>query len=283
MVVGSGQAVAARRKSSERRATSGASREPPWISTETSPRWSRSWRAASTGGKSISLGAEFEVLVDASPHVLDLHVQQARACEADALQNGPVLHAVRVPHVEGDPEQFVSADHLGEFQAAFHGVDEHVRLRFEGQRDAVLPRRVQNGLDARREPLPRVALRQSVVRGGAAAQMDGGRAEVGGDAYGPPQQVDPALGPVRHERRTVLAPGVEEVGGAGLDRHVESVPGQVPGDRVHPPGQVVRVRVEVTVVEGERDAVVAEVGEDREDVAEPVVGEAVGPVAESEG
>ena len=52
------------------------------------------------------------------------------------------------------------------------------------------------------------------------------------------------------------------------------------GDRGDPAGQVRRERVEVVVVQGQRDAVVAEVGDDGERVVEPVVGEAVGAVAE---
>ena len=75
------------------------------------------------------------------------------------------------------------------------------------------------------------------------------------------QEVDPAGRVVVQQRRGVLVPRVEQVAGAGLDDHAEAERGQPVRHRGDPAGQPGRVRVEVVVVQGERDPVVAEVGE----------------------
>ena len=55
-------------------------------------------------------------------------------------------------------------------------------------------------------------------------------AEVGGDPDGAPEQVDPALDAVGgHQRGLVLAPGVEQVAGAGLDDDAEAELLEAPG------------------------------------------------------
>ena len=78
----------------------------------------------------------------------------------------------------------------------------------------------------------------------------------------------------------MLAPGVEHVAGAGLDDDGEAVPVELPGDRGGPTGEVRRERVEMHVVEGQRDPVVAEVGEQGERVGQPEVDQPVGAIAE---
>src|SRR5690606_22547723 len=103
---------------------------------------------------------------------------------------------------------------------------------------------------------------------------------------GPQEEVD-APGPVVRVRveegRTVLAAGVEDVAGAGLDGDPEPECVQPPGDPVGAGGQVRGEGVEVHVVEGQADSVVAEVGEQTEGVVETEIGEAVGAVAETQG
>ena len=110
------------------------------------------------------------------------------------------------------------------------------------------------------------------------------RTEVGADRRPPAGGSPPA--PPRsssQQRGRVLAPRVQQVTGAGLDDHGEvRARSSRPRDLGDPPGQVGGVRVEVAVVEGQRHAPVAEVGDDRERVGEPVVGEPVGAVPEAQ-
>ncbi len=87
---------------------------------------------------------------------------------------------------------------------------------------------------------------------------------------------------VADQRRVVLAVRVEQVPRAGLDDAPQPEPVQQPGDVLGLLDHVVGVRVEVVVVEGERDGGVAEVGDHPQRVVEAVVGEPVGAVAEVE-
>ncbi len=80
----------------------------------------------------------------------------------------------------------------------------------------------------------------------------------------------------------MLAAGVEHVAAAGLDHDTEAVAGQQRGHLGGAGGELGRERVEVGVVEGERHPVVAEVGEHRQRIAQPVVGEAVEAVSEAQ-
>ncbi|CAM5259011.1 hypothetical protein SANTM175S_02063 [Streptomyces antimycoticus] len=81
----------------------------------------------------------------------------------------------------------------------------------------------------------------------------------------------------------MLAPGVENVPGAGLDRDAEAEPLEVAGDAAGAGGEVRGERVEMHMVEGQRDAVVAEVGEEGEGIGQAEVGQAVGAVGEAQG
>src|SRR4051812_38412072 len=77
----------------------------------------------------------------------------------------------------------------------------------------------------------------------------------------------------------MLAARVEQVAGAGLDRHRQPEVLEPVLQRRHPRGQPGRVRVQVMMVEGEGDRVVPVLGQERERVAEPVVAQPVGVVA----
>lgn len=141
--------------------------------------------------------------------------------------------------------------------------------------------RVEDGGERVGEPLPRGAVVRA-VGGDAAEAVHGVGAEVGGDLHGPDEQ--PGAGGPRvrvgvEERGSVLAARVEDVAGARLDGDAEAVPVE---DARHLPGaggQVGDQGVQVHVVEGEADAVVAQVGEDREGVLQAEVGQAVRAVS----
>jgi hypothetical protein len=111
-------------------------------------------------------------------------------------------------------------------------------------------------------------------------------AEVGGHPDGPGEQAG-AAGPVVGVRiqqgRAVLAARVEHIAGARLHGDTEAERVQPVRDPAGAGGEVGGERVEVHVVEGQSDTVVAEVGEEGEGVVEPEVGETVGAVAEAEG
>lgn len=80
----------------------------------------------------------------------------------------------------------------------------------------------------------------------------------------------------------MFAARVEYVAGAGLHGDAQTERVQPPGEAAGAGGEVVGEGVEVHVVEGQADAVVAEVGEEGQGVVEAEVGEAVGAVAEAE-
>ncbi|GAA3292970.1 hypothetical protein GCM10020295_13610 [Streptomyces cinereospinus] len=80
----------------------------------------------------------------------------------------------------------------------------------------------------------------------------------------------------------MFAARVEHVAGARLHGDAQPERAEPPGDAAGAGRQVRGERVEVHVVEGEADAVVAEVGEQGEGVVQAEVGEAVGAVAEPE-
>ncbi len=77
----------------------------------------------------------------------------------------------------------------------------------------------------------------------------------------------------------MLAARVEQEAGAGLDHQGQPELLRQRADAGGPGGQVRAEGVQVVVVERERAAVVAEVGDQAQGVVEPVVGEAVGVVA----
>ena len=85
--------------------------------------------------------------------------------------------------------------------------------------------------------------------------------------------------PSESKRRLVLAAGVEQEACAGLDDHGEAQVLEATGDRVDLRPDVAAERVEVVVVEGEPDAVVPAVREERERVVQAVVGQPVRDVA----
>lgn len=109
--------------------------------------------------------------------------------------------------------------------------------------------------------------------------------EVRGDPDGPHEQPGaggPGVGVRVEEGGAVLAARVEDVAGAGLDGDLEAEGGQPLREALGAGAEVGFEGVEVHVVEGESDAVVAEVGEEGEGVVETQVGEAVGPVSEAQ-
>ena len=79
----------------------------------------------------------------------------------------------------------------------------------------------------------------------------------------------------------MLVPRVEQVAGAGLDHDGQVELGQPARDRRRAGGEIRGERVEVRVVEGQRDPLVAQIGDHRQRVVQAMVGEPVGAVAKS--
>src|SRR5690606_5488177 len=193
--------------------------------------------------------------------------------------------ALAVADVQGEPQRRWVAEETAQVVEVGEGAQEVAGFGFHGEGDAGGVGRLQDGGEGPGEALPPGVLVGALGQDAAEA-VDGVRTQVGGDPDGPQEEVD-APGPVVRGRvgggGTVLAAGAEDVAGAGLD----GAPGpgcvQPPGDPVGAGGQVRGEGVEVHVVEGQADSVVAEVGEQTEGVVETEIGEAVGAVADTHG
>ena len=81
----------------------------------------------------------------------------------------------------------------------------------------------------------------------------------------------------------MLPARVEKKASAGLDDAAKIRFGELPADVAHFVSDVRRIRVEAVVVEGDGGRAVTDFGEDLERVDQPMMGEAVGVVAEFEG
>ena len=135
--------------------------------------------AAEDGGEIDLAFAEHQVLVDAGPHVLDVHVDQSRGPAADHFVDRTLALAMQMADVQGQAE--VVHARLGQqFFPAGHGIDEHARLGLESDGDllprgifADLPQAVDEpgdrlrAIDARGEP-------SRPERNAVAAQLGGG-------------------------------------------------------------------------------------------------------------
>lgn len=230
-------------------------------------------------------GAEREVFMDAAAHVLDLDVAQPST-------------AART-HSAGDKGSRHWQWPMSRVRPRFSGSPRERRSRWKSARVA---RRWPGSGSTARGMLARVAASRTgasvsarrfhAVSGSVPAgviplkQWTACAPRPHGHPDRADQQVDASGTVVRvgvQQGGTVFAPGVEHIAGARLhgDRQPELV--QPVREAAGAGGQVRRERVQVHVVEGQPDAVVAEVGEEGEGVVETEVGEAVGSVAEAEG
>lgn len=237
-------------------------------------------------GREVDLAVtEGEVFVDAAAHVLDLHVAQPGGGGAYAVGGRERFEALAVADVQGQAEVVGVAEGAAQGVEVGEGGEEVARFGFDGQGDARGGGGVQDRREGLGEPFPRRVLVRA-GRGDAAEAMHGVGAQVGGDPYGTQEEAGAAGAVVRvgvEEGGAVLAARVEHIAGARLHRDAQAERVQPVRDPAGAGGQVVGERVEVHVVEGQADAVVAEVGEEGEGVVEAEVGEAVGAVAEAEG
>jgi hypothetical protein len=79
----------------------------------------------------------------------------------------------------------------------------------------------------------------------------------------------------------MLAARIEQVARARLDDAAEAVPVQQAGQRLGARNPTLRHRVEVVVVQRERDAGIARIGDEGDGILQPVVGGAVGVEGEA--
>ncbi len=223
--------------------------------------------------------------MDAAPHVLDLDVPQPRSGGAHAVGGREGFEALAVAEVESEAERLGIAERAAEVVEVGQGGEEVTRFGFDGELDPGGGGGVQDGREGLGETLPR-GVRVGALREDAAEAVDRVGAEVGRDPHGSDEEAAPAR-PVTGVRvqqgGAVFAARVEHVAGARLHRDAQSERVQPPRDPSGAGGEVRGEGVEVHVVEGQTDAVVAEVGEEGERVVEPEVGETVGAVAEAEG
>ncbi len=233
-------------------------------------------------GKIDLTRAEFQVLVDTSAHVLDLHVDHPVRGPQDALGHRRGLQATTVADVEGEAEGSRCAEGVSQALIAGEILDHHPRFGLESELDScLLGRRDHVG----------AAVNQQVPGEGAG---DPGRyrptperhrfgAEIRSDTDRPPQQVQspfPAVG--RCEGGAVLVPGVEQVPGARFDHDGEIGRGKPGTDAPYPSGEVGVERVEMLMIKRECNPVEAHPGQHGDDIFDAVVGKAVGAVAEAQ-
>ena len=157
-----------------------------------------------------------------------------------------------------------------------------------GSKPIVTPRRSAYSSTGGR-PLDRVA---ASLRRGAAPSRDDARPQRDAVAAAAPRRrrspgrgtrsaAAAAVGRRRDERRLVLVRGIEQVAGAGFDDRAHAVRGeQHRRFRCSSRSKSLVEGIEARVVERDRDAAVAEVGQQLDRRRQAVVGEAVGVVAE---
>lgn len=224
-------------------------------------------------------GAELQMFVHVPAHVVDLHVDQMRGHLGDAVGHRQRLQAPAVSDVEGDAEAGRCAERLPQPPPGGDVRHQHARLRFEAEGDAGRVGHIDHLGAAGDEPVPGAGLVHG-ARAYPGPERDRLGAEVGADRDRPAQELDPQRRVVVQQGRGVLAPRVEQVAGPGLDHQPQVQFGEPVAECRHPGRQRGRERVQVVVVEGQRHPLVAQVGDDPQGVVEPVVGEAVGAVAE---
>ena len=210
-------------------------------------------------------GAELEVLVHAPAHVVDLHVDQVLGDVGDAVRHAHRLQAPAVSDVEGQPEPVRRAQGRPAAAASPRcpapASPAPARTR-PGSPDAARP--------ARRTPsVSRFqAVSSSTPAGLTPAQQDTASAPRSAPMLAARRRKSPALVVVVvQEGRRVLVPRVEQVARPGLDHHRRGR-GRAAGRRRGPPRRARsgRERVQVVVVQGQRHALIAEVGDDGERV-----------------
>ena len=213
----------------------------------------------------------------AAAHALDGDGPEVRREGAHGLGR---LVRPRHDAVAGVERERDARDVVGERPPVVAVLDEHAGLGLDAQGVRPAAVRVDERADAVDDPGARLGPVDVGLRHAGPERHRLGAEHVG-EVAAAAQEVEPAraaLGRRRDERRLVLGARVHEVARAGLDDDAEA---ELVAPRAHPLGprrSVVGERVEVLHVEGERDAVVARVGEQRERVVEPVVGQAVGVV-----
>src|SRR5262249_272086 len=90
----------------------------------------------------------------------------------------------------------------------------------------------------------------------------------------------PFLGRRADQRRLVLLPRIEQESRSRLDHAAELQPFEQRADALRLTEPIRRERIERGVVQGDRDTLITQVGENEQGIVEAVMGEPVGVVAE---
>ena len=193
-----------------------------------------------------------------------------------------LLEADAVAEVERQAEPGRAPDGREERVEGVEPVDEHPRLGLEAEDHVLRLGLLEHDEHSLHEPPPGLGAARA-GRDGSGPDRDGLGAQLGGDGDRAAVEIEPPLAAqIRDQRRLVLAAGVEQEARARLEDDGEAELLQPGGERVHAGGEVAGERVEVQVVERERDAVVAVVREQGERVVEPVLPEPVRDVGQAE-
>ena len=179
-----------------------------------------------------------------------------------------------MPEVEREAERVRVPEPPVQRLEVHEPLHEHPRLRLEAEPDPAPLGVRDDARDALEQPVPRGAGLHA-RRDGAGPERDDGRLELHGDVDRARELAHAALAALGEQRRVVLAARVEREAGAGLDHARELELVEQPPQRRGAAAHARRVGVEVDVVERERDAAVAAVGEQPDGVLEPVAGQPV--------
>lgn len=222
--------------------------------------------------------AEHEVLVFAIPDVFNMDVANEVGEFPIHLPEGLGFSAEAVANIERETEPG-AGDVFFENLKFGHVVHEHTGFWFEGELDATAFGMLGELEATGDEPIPGF-LFGDFRFDGAGPEADTLGVEFRGDVNGATEKFEadlPAF--AADERGMMFAGGIKKVAGTGFDddAELEFVEKLAESGEV---GGFGGERVAVVIVESERDAPVAAVGHDFEGFLKPVVGKAVGVVAE---
>ena len=220
-------------------------------------------------GRQVEIAvAQHQLGFAAAAHVLDVHVREPARAATDAALDRPRLDGGAVAEIEREPEAGRIAQAPRERLEVVEALDEHPALGLEPDRHAHALGAREHALDAVHQQRPRADGIQGPAHRPRAQRHDWG-AERSRHVDGAAQQLQPALAAVVEQARVVGAVAVEQVARVRLDHAREPVLVEQRPEPLRASPQPRRLRIEVDVIERERDAVVAGLAEERQRLFDP--------------
>ena len=120
-------------------------------------------------------GAELQMIVNAAAHVLDVDVPQPILPAQDVIRDWQFVLTMQMPHVQRQAKKRMG-DALMQVRELRHGVDQHARLRLEGQTH-IPPGRLIAQPPATVDETPPARIHRRVLVGGAGPEANGIRVQ----------------------------------------------------------------------------------------------------------